>query len=75
MKTTDERVPLVGDWFVLLDGSNVGMCVDVLLDGSEVILSRPMLDRTIETWHRTKDLKGPLRGKRVIPGHPGHQEK
>lgn len=68
MKTTDERIPRIGDWFLPRDGSNVGMCVDVLLDGSEVVLSRPMLDRTVETRHRTKDLKGPLLGRRVVPG-------
>ena len=69
MRTTDEAMPRIGDWFVPRDGSNVGICVDVLLDGTKVILARRMLDGVVETVHRTIDLKGPLLGQRVVPNN------
>jgi len=68
MKTTNEAIPRIGDWFAPRDGSDVGICVDVLLDGSQVVLARRMRDRAIETVHLTSNLKGPLLGKRVVPG-------
>jgi hypothetical protein len=67
MKCTDERIPILGEWMAPRDGSNVGLVVDVLLDGSRVVLARQMLDRVVETVHRTSDLKGLLLGRRVIP--------
>ena len=59
-------VPRIGDWCAPKDGSNVGMVVDILPSGDQVVLARPMLDRVVETVHWTADLKGTMQGKRLL---------
>ncbi len=72
MKTTDQRIPVLGELMVLRAelGNDVGMVVDILPSGEQVVLAKKdQGGRVIETVYDTAKLKGLYKGHRVVPGN------
>ena len=64
------NTPAIGDWLAPKDGSAPGMVVAVLPSGKQCVLARrlPSQDyRVVESVHNTDQLKGPMRGRPVLP--------
>lgn len=69
-RTTEQRIPTIGEYMVERGGNDTGMVVDVLPSGEMVVLAWP--DRTgriVEKAYATKNLKGLCLGRAVVPGN------
>lgn len=67
--TTDQVIPAIGDQLQPSKGI-WGVVVDVLISGEKVVLARPSPAKRgdiLETVHDTKDCKGLMTGRLVVP--------
>lgn len=63
MKTTDERIPTVGEYVVERNGSFVGTVVDVAIKGDDCVVANEWEERVF----RFSAIKGLFLGRRVVP--------